>query len=372
MYWGLEDVDFINVIPQEVIDAATAELARRLGKDIYPASPERIMLLTLLDLILLDREKINDTGKMNLLAYSRGDFLDHKGAFMDEVRLPAKAAKTMLKFKMSTALNYVNVIPKGTRVKSQNNLVFKTLEELEIPAGETEITAQAECETIGIAGNGIAKGSINIIVDVFPYYQSVENVTVSSGGAERETDDRFRERIHESPEKMTTAGPDGAYLYHTKAVNQNIIDAAVHSPSPGVVDVIPLMTGGQLPNDEIIKDIKDKLNDRKVRPLTDKVQIRKPTIVEYDLDLKYYISTEDKYFTSEIIKKVDQVIEDYVDWQKEKLGRDINPDKLIEQMVNAGAKRVEIVSPKFKVLNYDEVAHLSGTKSIKFMGVEDE
>lgn len=91
MYWGLEDVDFINVIPQEVIDDATAELARRLGKDIYPASPERIMLLTLLDLILLDREKINDTGKMNLLAYSRGEFLDHKGAFMDEVRLPAKA-----------------------------------------------------------------------------------------------------------------------------------------------------------------------------------------------------------------------------------------------------------------------------------------
>ena len=372
MYWGLEDVDFIKVIPQEVIDNATVELARRLGKDIYPASPERIMLLTLLDLILLDREKINDTGKMNLLAYSRGDFLDHKGAFMDEVRLPAKASKTMLKFKMSTGLNYVNVIPKGTRVKTQDGLVFKTLEELEIPVGKQEIIAQAECEKVGIAGNGIPKGSINVIVDVFPYYQSVENITVSSGGAERESDDRFRERVHGSPEKMSTAGPDGAYLYHTKAVNQNIIDVAVNSPSPGVVDVIPLMTDGEQPNDEIIKDIEDKLNDRKVRPLTDKVQIRKPTIVEYDLNLKYYISSEDKIFTSNIIKKIDLVIQEYIDWQKQKLGRDINPDKLIEQIISAGAKRVDIISPQFKVLNYDEVAHLSGQKTINFMGVEDE
>lgn len=372
MVWDLEDVNFVDIIPQEVIDGAAEELSRRLGKDLYPAAPERIMLLTLLDLILLDREKINYTGKMNLLAYASGDYLDQIGALVDEKRLQAKASKTILKFTISTPLSYVNIIPKGTRARTIDGFVFKTLEEVEIKPGETEKIVTAECETIGIEGNGIAKNTINIIIDVFPYYQSVTNITVSSGGAEKESDDRFRQRIHEAPEKFSVAGPDGAYIYHTRSVNQNIIDVAVNSPEPGVVDVIPLMTNGELPNEEIIEDIKNKLNDKKVRPLTDKVQVRKPTIVEYDLNLKYYISTENKLFANEITKKVDEVIQKYIDWQKEKLGRDINPDKLIEQIISVGAKRVEIASPVFKVLNYDQVAHLSGKKTVNFMGVEDE
>lgn len=372
MAWDLKDIDFVDIDVEDIENEALVELSRRLGKDIYPASPERIHALTLVNLLILDREMINDTGKQTLLAYARGDNLDHIGALMDEKRLEASKARTILRFKMSTALSYVNVIPKGTRVKNRDGIIFKTLEENHIPAGDTEIDVIAECSEEGLKGNGIVKGSINVIVDVFPYFQEVINITESSGGAQRESDEHFRQRIHEAPEKFSTAGPDGAYTYYTRSVNPDIIDVAVSSPSPGVVDVVPLMSGGNLPSEEIIEKVKDVVNDRKVRPLTDKVEVKKPKVVNYNLELSYYISVEDKLFTSQINKRVNEEVKDWISWQKSKLGRDINPDKLIERVIRAGAKRIICTSPKFKVLSYDEIAHLDGEVQIDFMGVEDE
>ena len=372
MAWDLKDIDFVDIDVEDIENEALVELSRRLGKDIYPASPERIHALTLVNLLILDREMINDTGKQTLLAYARGDYLDHMGALMDEKRLEASKARTILRFKMSTALSYVNVIPKGTRVKNRDGIIFKTLEENHIPAGDTEIDVIAECSEEGLKGNGIVKGSINVIVDVFPYFQEVSNITESSGGAQRESDEHFRQRIHEAPEKFSTAGPDGAYTYYTRSVNPDIIDVAVSSPSPGVVDVVPLMAGGNLPTEEIIEKVKDVVNDRKVRPLTDKVEVKKPKVVNYNLELYYYISVEDKLFTSQINKRVNDEVKDWITWQKSKLGRDINPDKLIERVIRAGAKRIICTSPKFKVLSYDEIAHLDGEVQIDFMGVEDE
>jgi len=372
MAWDLKDIDYVDISVEDIENEALQELARRLGKDIYPASPERIHTLTLVDLLILDREMINDTGKQTLLAYARGDYLDHIGALMDEKRLPASTARTMLKFTMSTTLDYVNIIPKGTRAKTKDGFMFRTLEEVHIPPGTIEIETVAECETPGIKGNGIIPDSIKTIVDVFPYFDSVTNTTTSFGGAEREIDDHFRQRIHEAPEKFSSAGPDGAYLYFTRGANPDITDVAVHSPEPGVVDVVPLMGDGNLPTEEIIEDVKEVLNDRKVRPLTDKVQVKKPTIVNYELDFSYYVSAEDKLFTTEIAKRVDEEVKDWIKWQREKLGRDINPDKLIERLIRAGAKRVVINKPRFKVLQYDQIAHLQGKQSVEFMGVEDE
>lgn len=372
MAWDLKDIDYVDISVEDIENEALQELARRLGKDIYPASPERIHTLTLVDLLILDREMINDTGKQTLLAYARGDYLDHIGALMDEKRLPASTARTMLKFTMSTTLDYVNIIPKGTRAKTKDGFMFRTLEEVHIPPGTIEIETVGECETPGIKGNGIAPDNIKTIVDVFPYFDSVTNTTTSFGGAERESDEHFRQRIHEAPEKFSSAGPDGAYLYYTRGANPDITDVAVHSPKPGVVDIVPLMGDGNLPTEEIIEDVKEVLNDRKVRPLTDKVQVKKPTIVNFELDFSYYVSAEDKLFTTEIAKRVDEEVKDWIKWQREKLGRDINPDKLIERLIRAGAKRVVINKPQFKVLQYDQIAHLQGKQSVEFMGVEDE
>lgn len=48
---------------------------------------------------------------------------------------------------------------------------------------------------------------------------------------------------------------------------------------------------------------------------------------------------------------IEKAIEEYRIWQKSKIGRDINPSKLISNCIAAGAKRVEVISPQFVPLN---------------------
>ncbi|WP_215508371.1 baseplate J/gp47 family protein [Peptoniphilus sp. EMRHCC_23] len=369
-YFNLQPVEFVDIDVEKIKSDAVDELEKRLGKDIYPASPERIMLLTLLDYIIQDRELINDTGKQNLLAYSRDGFLDHMGALMEEVRFPAYPAQTTLEFTISQPLDYVHVIPSGTRVRSMDGAVFSTTEPLMIAIGEVTGRVTAASTEPGAKYNAIPAGQIINVIDTFPHYQSVKNVTATGGGTDREDDDHYRIRIHEAPEKFSTAGPDGAYRYWARTVNPNVGDVAVWSPKPGVAQVVPLYVDGSIPGEEVLDDIKERLNDRSIRPLTDKVEVVAPTVHKVDLEVDYWISETNIPFVAEIKKAVDASVGDFVTWQKSRLGRDFNPSQLITLMVAAGAKRVD-VKQQFTVLKETEVCYVN-PKVISYKGVEAE
>lgn len=58
-------------------------------------------------------------------------------------------------------------------------------------------------------------------------------------------------------------------------------------------------------------------------------------------------------------------------WQSEKLGRDINPLYLIQQIMQAGAKRVDIREPAGAVLEHNQVAKVKSVNLING-GIEEE
>ncbi len=91
----------------------------------------------------------------------------------------------------------------------------------------------AEYIEAGTKGNGFAVGQINKMIDVIPYVASVSNITMSMYGADKENDERYRERIRESLERFSTAGPSEAYRFHTLSAHQDILDVSVWSPAPG-------------------------------------------------------------------------------------------------------------------------------------------
>ena len=74
---------------------------------------------------------------------------------------------------------------------------------------------------------------------------------------------------------------------------------------------------------------------------------------------------------------MNDAVNSYIKWQTAKIGRDINPSKLIQMMVEAGAKRVVVTSPAFTQLSdggdnsTPELAKL-GTKTVTNGGYEDE
>ena len=81
-----------------------------------------------------------------------------------------------------------------------------------------------------------------------------------------------------------------------------------------------------------------------------------PEIVPYDIDLTYYINTDSPVGSAEIQKAVEAQVQKYIDWQSAKLGRDINPSKLYQMLMQSGIKRVDLRSPSFQSLRDGKLA----------------
>ena len=120
------------------------------------------------------------------------------------------------------------------------------------------------------------------------------------------------------------------------------------------------------------KLVNETLNDREIRPLTDLVSIKEPDIKEYNVDIKYYMEKSDESRSAEIGNNVNVAVQEWVDWQKAKLGRDINTDELIHRLKVAGVKRVTITNPVFTEIAENTIAVAKEPYIIKSEGTEQE
>lgn len=69
-----------------------------------------------------------------------------------------------------------------------------------------------------------------------------------------------------------------------------------------------------------------------------------------NIKLTYFVPDDVNKKQTDIQAKVDEAIEQYVDWQSAKLGRDINPSYLLGLLMQTGIKRVELEEPQFTKL----------------------
>lgn len=346
----------------------------------YPADPRRLMALGYVAMITLLRNDIDRTAKMNTLYFAVGEYLDLKGFDSGVTRLEASYATTTLRYELSAPQPQAVIIPAGTRATPDGNIYFATTETVEIPAGETSADVTAQCSVAGTSGNGWTPGQINQEVDRIVWVKSVTNITASSGGADAEDDENYRTRIQMAPESFSVAGPKGAYAYHVRSVNQSIVDVAVLGPDdstaehiiePGNVEIYPLMSGGELPSQDILDAVYEACGtDNDVRPDTDYVHVLPPDPAAYDVDVTYWIDRGNATLAASIQTAVEAAVEGWVLWQRSKLGRDINPSELTRRMVVAGAKRVEIASPVFRALCHWQLAAADNI-AVRFGGLED-
>ena len=367
----LPEINFLETDPQALANEIVTTYENAEGRKLAQADPLYLIFLALASVITKQNVAINDAAKQNLLRYARDSVLDHKGAEMSTPRLDATAATTKLRLHLSVPLTSSRIVEKGALATSSEGAVFfGTDYELTIPIGVDYVDVDLTCTELGDIGNGFAIGQINTLVKPLPYIDFVENITVSNGGAAREQDEPFRERVYMAPEKLSNAGSSGAYEYFAKSASALISDVYVYTPEPGYVNISVLLQNGELPTQEILDAVYEKCNARHVRPLTDFVTVEAPEIIAYDLDLTYYIETD--AVNKELIHiKIQQAIEEFIVWQSSKIGRDINDSKLIRECIKAGAKRVSIVSPTFTHVNPGQVAQLA-SKNVIFGGVEDD
>ena len=88
---------------------------------LYAASVQIFQLLMHIDM----------AGKMDLLKYAYGDFLDNLGALRGVTRLPAYPAKATVRFTLSAVQTFAVTIPQGTRV-SNGDILYTLLIKIQI------------------------------------------------------------------------------------------------------------------------------------------------------------------------------------------------------------------------------------------------
>ena len=357
----------------EMVADFTNKYTELTGKKITlaKADPNRMILYAAALQIYQGFVNIDKAGKMNYLKYTSGDYLDNLCALKGIKRSQGSAAQTMLRFTLSAEQTSAVTIPMGTRATDGNENYFFTTEVAEIPIGDMTVDVPAESASVGTEANDIEIGEIKTLVDYIPYVESVSNITKTQGGSGVEDDDALKERFYLAPSGYSVAGSEAAYEYWTKAYNTGIIDVRVTSPEPCVVKIYVLLEGGKIPEELFLSELEDYLADENIRPLTDQVSVCAPERRMYNVSLRYYVTRSNASNAVSIQSTVEQAIENYIAWQCEKIGRDINPDMLVQNIIAAGAKRVEISDPIYQAIGASAIAQMAD-KTVIYGGIEDD
>lgn len=371
--WGLAPANFLETDAETIRSQIITGFEQASGDTLAAGDPRRLFLLSIADVIIQQRTAINLAAQQNLLSYAQGGYLDALGQLLAVERMAESKAVTTLEFTLSQALGSVYTIPAGTQV-TNGVVTFETDEDLLIPIGETMGEVSASCTVAGPVGNDYLAGQISTIVTPMTFVSGAQNTTITTGGADAESDPDFADRIRLAPNSFSVAGPEKAYVYHAKSVSPAIIDVKVDSPTPGEVDVYVLLTDGTLPTEDTLEQIEEHLSDENIRPLTDYVVVKAPTASNYEIELHYWINQEDSSKAAQIQADVEAAVEQYRLWQQTKIGRDITPGKLLQLVFAAGASRVDNSKLKpatWKKLEAMQVAQCTKVKVV-YEGYKDE
>ncbi|MBU0680093.1 MAG: baseplate J/gp47 family protein [Proteobacteria bacterium] len=184
-----------------------------------------------------------------------------------------------------------------------------------------------------------------------------------------ETNERLRARVQLAPEGQSTAGPYGAYEYHSLSASAEVLDVDVTSPSPGQVLVTVLATAGSgLPTPTLVTEVATALNDRAIRPLTDQVSAQAATIVDYAITatLTLYDGPD-----AEVVRQAayDAAVL-YAD-ANHRLGRDITLSGLYAALHQPGVQNVVLASPLADLVISPQQASWCTTVTVTAGGVDE-
>lgn len=374
------DVDFIDGYTLEKLETEMVQWYQEKYKEVTEkeivlakASTARIELLTASYYIYQAMKMVDFAGKMNTLKHAYGDYLTNLGIMKRVYPRKATGATTTVRFAMSTERISATGIPAGSRVTAGDGVYFATNEYTEIPAGNLYVDVRATCMTPGTSGNVYGIGDIKYMVDLVPMIESVENITAAENGTDAEEEEDLKEEIYLAPDGYTSGGSGAAYEKIARDYNQTIADVKARTPEPCKVELLCLLQDGELPGEEFLSGLREYMMQPGRKMLTDTVEVKAPERSEFEISLTYWVSRSDKARADSIGTEIKKSVDEYILWQKSKIGRDINPDELQQRIKVAGAKRMHITKPTFTIVADTEVADLKENGiNIVYGGLEDD
>jgi len=314
--------------PADIVAEMIASYEEKTGKTLTDADIDRLMIDVMAYRESLLRSKIQYGFEQNLIAYADYPAIDAIGAQKDIFRLEPSAAGCIQRFYLSEPLAFAVTVSSGTAVKVEGAAyAFITTENLTIPAGSEYGDVHILCSVTGSLANNIETGAINKMTRPIGFIDRTENITETSGGADRETTEHYRKRLLEAPGNFSVAGPVQAYRYFALSAHSDIIDVDPQSPEPSVVYVYVLTENGEA-SSEILDRVADVLSADAVRPIGDDVSVFSAVPVEFEVTETLTIQPEADADTvrAAALAVLNRLFDDW----KRKLGQDILPDAIIE------------------------------------------
>jgi phage-related baseplate assembly protein len=229
----MKDLNFVETDSGVILNTILQALENGCSEPLYPGDERRVFGESALAPLFVSLfSAVNDGCRQKMLRYARDDVLDALGENQHVKRYEPVHSKATLRFYVSEPATSNITIPAGIRATSDYSRYFSTVQTVVLQAGSTYIEVEATATEGGASYNNIAIGAINIIVDTSeaPLIDGVTNITASANGADKEQDDAYRERIRNSDNARSTAGPAAAYRYWAIAADPTrISDAVVES-----------------------------------------------------------------------------------------------------------------------------------------------
>ncbi len=315
--------DFVTLEAQKLLDQAKAKFEADTGRTLSDSQTEMYLLETITYMLSLRAAEEQLALENCFVAYARGNWLDVIGADRNTPRLQASPATTTFRFTAPQPAASQILIPAGTRVADAGGLVqFATQVAVFIAVGQTSVDVPAEATAPGSAANGFSVGALSALIDPVPGVSTVTNLTETGGGAEVESDARYRERLPLAFERIGDGLNRERYVSDVLGWNARCIDAHIDRPQPGYVDIYPLMDTGA-PNAQEIASLLSVFNESNIHQ-GDFIQVKTPTTHEFTAELHLVLSDP------EAADDAEAAVQDVLDEWERSLGGYIAPSALTD------------------------------------------
>lgn len=192
--------------------------------------------------------------------------------------------------------------------------------------------------------------------------------TAPDGSQIMESDSDLLYRYQHAPEKLSVAGPGGAYRAFALDADDNVVDAGVVSPQPCYITVAILgNTETGTPTQATLDAVTAALNAEETRPIADRVTVQAVELVDYQITAAIYTYPD---ASAEIAMQQAQAnLQAYLT-ESHRIGRDIARSAIFACLHIEGVQHVELTSPADDVAISDlQCAHCTA-QTITYGGTD--
>ena len=246
----------------------------------------------------------------SLFTTATGEFLDSHGALRGLERHKASKAEGDVILSLSQVQERDVLIPCGAVVSAtvyDEMLCFETVEDVTIFKGTYSAHARVQAFEEGRKYN-VKAGAVKGFVSAPSLVTSVTNPDAFEGGSDRESDEKFRERIKESL-KTPPCTANSSYYKNTALTVAGVAGAGVvpKERGAGTVDVYIAAQSGEV-TDETVNEVQELLSKEREVNVDVRVHKAQPVWVNYYLQ----IDVMEGYDYFEVSRKCREALSDYI------------------------------------------------------------